>query len=117
MATLHRPIARCPASSSARVTIPTGLVKSMIQASGSARCRARSAMSSTTGTVRSALASPPAPVVSWPMQPHCQRPGLVAVAGGLAADPQLQQHGARAVEALVQAGRPAQPGRVAVSGA
>ena len=27
-------------------------------------------MSSTTGTVRSALASPPAPVVSWPMQPQ-----------------------------------------------
>ena len=32
--------------------------------------RTRSAMSSTTGTVRSAFASPPKPVVSWPMQPH-----------------------------------------------
>ena len=32
--------------------------------------RVRSAMSRTTGTVRSALANPPAPVVSWPMQPH-----------------------------------------------
>ena len=31
---------------------------------------AASAMSSTTGTVRSALASPPNPVVSWPRQPH-----------------------------------------------
>ena len=49
--------------------MPTGLVKSMIQASG-ACVRIFSAMSSTTGTVRSALASPPAPVVSWPTQPH-----------------------------------------------
>ncbi len=46
--------------------MPTGLVKSMIQASAGARA----ATSSTTGTVRSALASPPAPVVSWPTQPH-----------------------------------------------
>ena len=68
MATLHRPMARWPASSSARVTMPTGLVKSMIQAPDAARCRVRSAMSSTIGTVRSALASPPAPVVSWPTQ-------------------------------------------------
>jgi hypothetical protein len=35
-----------------------------------ARRLARSAMSRTTGTVRSALARPPAPVVSWPTQPH-----------------------------------------------
>ena len=34
IATLQRPIARWPASSSARVTIPTGFVKSTIQASG-----------------------------------------------------------------------------------
>ncbi len=34
IATLQSPIARCPASSSARVTIPTGLVKSTIHASG-----------------------------------------------------------------------------------
>ena len=69
MATLHSPTVRWPASSRARVTIPTGLVKSTIQADGSARRRARSAISSTTGTVRSALARPPAPVVSWPTQP------------------------------------------------
>lgn len=69
MATLHSPTLLCPAWSSARVTMPTGLVKSMIQASGAARLT-RSAMSSTTGTVRIAFASPPAPVVSWPMQPH-----------------------------------------------
>ena len=49
--------------------MPTGLVKLTIQASGAAS-RTRRAMSRTTGTVRSALASPPAPVVSWPTQPH-----------------------------------------------
>ena len=70
MATLHSPMARCPSSSSARVTIPTGLVKSTIQAPGSARLRTSSAMPSTTGTVRSALANPPGPVVSWPIRPN-----------------------------------------------
>ncbi len=69
MATLHSPTARCPAWRSARVTMPTGLVKSTIQASGFA-FSTRAAMSRTTGTVRSALASPPAPVVSCPTQPH-----------------------------------------------
>lgn len=49
--------------------MPTGLVKSTIQAPG-ACLLTFSAMSSTTGTVRSALASPPAPVVSCPTQPH-----------------------------------------------
>ena len=70
IATLQRPIARCPPSRSARVTIPTGFVKSTIHASGSASARTRSAISSTTGTVRIAFANPPAPVVSWPMHPQ-----------------------------------------------
>ncbi len=70
MATLHRPTARSPADSSARVTIPTGLVKSMMNAEGEARRVARSAKSRTMGTVRSAFAKPPAPVVSWPTQPQ-----------------------------------------------
>ena len=70
MFTLHSPTARCPSSSSARVTIPTGFVKSTIHASGAATSRARSAIASTTGTVRRAFANPPAPVVSCPMQPH-----------------------------------------------
>lgn len=68
IATLHRPTARCPASSRARVTMPTGLVKSTIQASGLAYLRTSSAYSRTTGTVRSAFAKPPGPVVSCPMQ-------------------------------------------------
>ncbi len=69
IATLHRPIARCPSSRSARVTMPTGLVKFTIHAPGLRR-RTRSAISSTTGTVRMAFASPPAPVVSCPMHPQ-----------------------------------------------
>ena len=52
------------------MTIPTGFVKSTIQAPSAASSRARSAIESTTGTVRSAFARPPAPVVSWPTQPH-----------------------------------------------
>ncbi len=76
IATLHRPIARWPASRSARVTMPTGLAKSTIHAPGAARRSTSAARSRTTGTVRSALASPPAPVVSWPRQPH--RPGTVS---------------------------------------
>ena len=50
--------------------MPTGFVKSTIQAPGAASSRTRSAISRTTGTVRIALAKPPAPVVSWPMQPQ-----------------------------------------------
>src|SRR5215475_2282131 len=107
MATLHRPTARCPAVSRARVTMPTGLVKSMMNAEGEARRLARSARSSTTGTVRSALASPPAPVVSCPTQPQ---------ASGLAADPELEQDRVRALGALVQALGPAHLGGVVVGG-
>ena len=103
MATLHRPIARCPACSNARVTIPTGLVKSTIQAPGLAG-RISSAMSSTTGTVRSALASPPAPVVSCPTQPHSSGQVSSPLAGGLPADPQLEQHDVGAGHAGVEVG-------------
>ena len=76
IATLQSPTARWPASSSARVTIPTGFVKSTIHAPSAASSRTRSAISSTTGTVRIAFAKPPAPVVSWPMQP--QASGIVS---------------------------------------
>jgi len=61
---LNAATARYPAVSKARVTIPTGLVKSMMNAEGEARRLARSAKSKTMGTVRSAFARPPAPVVS-----------------------------------------------------
>ena len=104
-----------PACSSARVTMPTGLVKSMIQASGLAR-RTRSAMSRTTGTVRSALARPPAPVVSWPTQPHSSGQVSSCVAGGLAADAQLEQHGVGARDARVQVGGGDDPPGVALLG-
>ena len=92
--------------------MPTGLVKSMIHASGAALVTC-SAMSSTTGTVRSALARPPAPVVSCPTQPHSKRPGLVLVAGGLAADPELEQHRVHAVERGLEGRRRDQLSRVA----
>ena len=82
--------------------MPTGLVKSTIHASGSAG-RTRSAMSSTTGTVRSALARPPAPVVSCPTQPHSRGHVSSLVPRRLAADPQLQQHGVGALHAVVEA--------------
>ena len=60
--------------------------------------RTRSAISSTTGTVRSALAKPPAPVVSWPMQPHGERHRLVREPRRLAADADLDQHEVGAVD-------------------
>ena len=70
MATLHNPTARCPSSSKAWVTIPTGFVKSTSHAPGLPRTAISSARPSTTGTVRSALANPPTPTVSWPRQPY-----------------------------------------------
>ncbi len=66
MATLHRPMARCPRSSSAWVTMPTGLVKSTSQAPGAARRSAPRRARARPARVRSALAKPPGPVVSWP---------------------------------------------------
>ena len=43
-----------------------------------------------------------------------QRPGLVPLPGGLAADPELEQYGAGPVDARIQVRRPADPRRVAV---
>ncbi len=117
IATLHRPIARWPPSIRAWVTIPTGLVKSTIQAPGAARRPVSSASSSTSGTVRSALAKPPAPVVSWPMTPKRRRQRLVGQPRGLAADAELDEHeigavdGRLAIAAEHAAGRPSRAGR------
>lgn len=66
--------------------MPTGFVKSTIHACG-ASARTTEAISSTTGTVRSALASPPAPVVSCPTQP--QRSGSVSSTSRAACPPTL----------------------------
>ena len=76
IATLQSPSARWPSSSSACVTRPVGFVKSTNHAPGAPRSAVSSASSSTTGTVRSAFANPPAPVVSCPMQPN--RSGIVS---------------------------------------
>ena len=107
IATLHSPIARCPASSSARVTMPTGLVKSMIHAPGAARRRARSAMSQHDRHGAQRLGEPARPGGLLPDAAELERPGLVPVPGRLAADPQLEQHRAGAVQAVVQVGGPA----------
>ena len=114
MATLHSPTARWPASSSARVTMPTGLVKSTIQAPGSARRRACSAMSSTRGTVRRALARPPGAGGLLPDAVVVKRPRLVPVARRLAADAQLDQHRGGAVEGVVQVVGPSDGRRMPV---
>ena len=98
IATLHSPTARCPASSSARVTMPTGLVKSTIQASGLGVPAAARRRRSTTGTVRSALASPPGAGRLLADAAALERERLVADPGGLPADPQLDQHDVGAVE-------------------
>ena len=45
-----------------------------------------------------------------------QRPGLVAVPGGLTADSKLQKHGARPVDGGVEVGRPGDDRRVPVAG-
>ena len=81
------------------MTIPTGFVKSTIHAPGAARSRTRSAISSTTGTVRIAFAKPPAPVVSWPMQPHASGTVSSCEPRRLPADADLDEHEVGAVDA------------------
>ena len=110
IATLQSPTARWPASSSARVTIPTGFVKSTIQAPSAARSRTRSAISSTTGTVRSALREPARAGRLLADAAARERDGLVGEARGLAADADLDQHEVGAVERAVElAGQPSSP--------
>ena len=84
------------------MTIPTGFVKSTIQAPGAASSRTRSAISSTTGTVRIALAKPPAPVVSWPMQP--QASGAVSSCSRAVCPPTRiwNEHEVRSLDGRVQ---------------
>ena len=84
--------------------MPTGFVKSTIQAPGAARSRTRSAIPSTTGTVRRAFAKPPAPVVSWPMHP--QASGTVSSERRASARrPDLDQDEVRPVERAVEVAR------------
>ena len=102
IATLQSPTARWPASSSARVTMPTGFVKSTIQAPSAARSRTRSAISSTTGTVRIAFAKPAGAGRLLPDAAAGERHGLVREARRLAADPDLEQHEVGAVDRAVE---------------
>ena len=71
-------------------------------------------MSRTTGTVRSAFANPPAPTVSWPIEPEPRRQRLVAEARGLAADAQLDEDEVGAVDGGVAIRRPDEPARPAL---
>src|SRR5215207_2751303 len=89
IALLHSPITGTPpCRASASVTIPAGLVKFTSVACG-ASSRISRAISSTTGTVRSALAKPPTPVVSWPIR-WLRRPNTSSP--WRAACPQLRDH-------------------------
>ena len=111
IATLHRPMARWPSSSSAWVTIPTGFVKSTIHASGAPRARRR------LGQLEHHRAPSAAP---WRSRPARSSPGrscrtggqrLVDQAGRLAADPELDEDEVGAVERRVAVAGQYQPAR------
>ena len=114
IATLHSPTARWPASSRARVTMPTGLVKSTIQASGCGPARGplgdvehhrhRAQRLGEAAGAGGLLADAAA----------LERERLVADPGRLAADAQLDQHDVGAVadprpDRTVQRTRPGWP--------
>ena len=91
------------------MTIPTGFVKSTIQASGAPRRPTSSARSRTTGTVRKRLgeAARPGRLLADAAEPVGQR--LVGQPGGLAADPELDEDERRPVDRGVAVGRRGQP--------
>ena len=112
---LQRPIARCPWSASACVTSPAGFVKSSSHAPSAPSLAVSAAMSSTTGTVRSALANPPAPVVSWPRQPNLG--GIVSSSSRAASPPTrscTRTNPAPSIGGLAIAGQLEPPGEAAV---
>ena len=78
---------------------------------GGALARRCSAIPSTTGTVRNAFASPPAPVVSWPMQPHASGTVSSREPRLLAADADLDEHEVGSVERAVEVVRRLEPTR------
>ena len=77
-------------------------MKSTIQASSAASSRTRDAISSTTGTVRSAFAEPAGAGRLLADAAAGERDRLVGEAGLLAADAELDQHERRAVERPVE---------------
>jgi len=116
MATLHRPTARCPAVSRARVTMPTGVGEVDDESGG------RSPTASPFGQIENdrhgtqRLGQPARPRGLLADAAAVQRPGLIPLAGGLAADPELEQDRVRALGALVNAVRPAHVGGMVVRG-
>lgn len=95
--------------------MPTGFVKSMIQASGLVR-RTRSAMSRTTGTVRRALARPCGAGGLLAHAAAVEGPGLVLFAGRLAAHAELEEDRARAVHRPIEVGRGGDAAGVVLAG-
>ena len=104
IATLHRPMARWPFLEQRPGDDADRVGEVDDHASGLACGPRGGAMSRTTGTVRSALASPPAPVVSWPTHRTPAATSRRRAARGLAAHAQLQEHDVRAVHSGVEVG-------------
>jgi hypothetical protein len=104
-----------PGLSSARVTMPTGLVKSTIQASGAPAAGPLGDVEHD-GDGAQRLREAAGPGRLLPDAAALERPGLVAVARRLPADPQLQQHDVGPVHARVDVAGRGDPGRVAGAG-
>ena len=83
--------------------MPAGLVIEITHAEG-ASAAIRRASASTTGTVRAALASPPAPTVSWPSTPRRERGALVADPAVQATGPQGGEYEVGAAQRRVELG-------------
>ena len=111
MGTLQRPTARWPWSSRACVTRPAGLVEVDEPRAGVASRSMSRAIESTTGIVRKALAKPPAPCVSCPMQPCLS--GIVSSSGreAHAADAQLHEDEGGSLERPLPMGSSGRGGR------
>ena len=98
MATLHRPIARWPSSSSACVTMPTGFVKSTTQASLAPRRGGRLGDVEHHRYRAQSLGEAARPGRLLADAAELERQRLVDEPGRLAADAQLDDDEARAVD-------------------
>ena len=117
IATLHSPIARWPASSSAWLTIPTGLVKSTIHAPGRAALRGQLGELEDHGHGPQRLREAAGAGRLLADDAERRRQRLVDEAGRLPADAQLDEHevgavdGGVAVAGAASAGRSSRAGR------
>ncbi len=86
--------------------MPTGLVKSISHAPGAARRRASSAISQHERHGAQRLGEPARPGRLLPHAAEVERPRLVPVPRRLPADPELDEHRGRAVDAVFRVGGP-----------